>query len=209
MFRSLKLKTIGARFLMVVTLLAIFAILLVPRASAQATTWTITIDATGSSSNPGYSVSPTTGGCPFTLKQNPENLAVCPGDKIVWQLMSTEKLSELYLYHEDAILLDPNTNSPHGVQASNDNPSLTYTVKSNPSLQGPHKYYVAALDKKTARLYVADPKVIIGQGSPIELLDQIQTACKPLLGSLEDNSKAKDQAKAMCAQVQQIKNLLK
>jgi hypothetical protein len=207
MTRQPILRPLWVRCLFLITLVFAFLILLTSSAKAQSTTWIITVDSTGSKPKPVYSVSPTQGGCPYQAIQDPENLQVCPGDTIQWQAKSTNKKSEIYLFHEDSIF-DQNGTSPHGFQATDDKLTKAAQIKSDPSLQGAHEYYVAVFDKKTERVYVHDPKVIIGKGSPLELLEDMQEDCGPLVSGLANNSTAREQARAICEDVEKLKKLL-
>jgi hypothetical protein len=208
MTRQLSFRTLGTRCVVFIAVVTVFVILLPYSAKAQSTTWIITVDATGSRPKPVYSVSPTQGGCPYQAIQDPENLKVCPGDTIQWQAKSTNKMSEMYLFHED-LIFDQNGTSPQGFQASDDKLTGAAQIKTNPSLKGDHEYYVAVFDKKTKRVYVHDPKVIIGTGSPVELLEGIQEECDHLVSGLANNPNARAQAKAICEEVEKLKNLLK
>jgi hypothetical protein len=167
MSRQLSLRTIGTRCVVFAIELAVFGILLASSAQAQ-TNWIISVDATGSGRKPTYHVAPTIGGCPFQLHQDPQNLHVCPGDKVQWQVISTKKKSELYIDQVDTIF-DQSGASPKGFHASDDQPTDSAQIKSNSSLVGGHEYSVSAVDKDTNRLYVDDPKIIIGRAQQIYL----------------------------------------
>ena len=208
MTHQLILRPLCVRCLFLITLVVAFVILLTSSAKAQSTKWIITVDSTGSEPKPGYSVSPTKGGCPYQAKQDPENLQVCPGDTIHWQAKSTNKKSELYLFHED-LIFDQNGTSPHGFQATDDKLTKAAKIKLDPSLEGDHEYYVAVFDKATKMVYVDDPKVIVGKGSPFELLDEIQEDCGLLVSGLANNPTAREQARAICVDAEKLKQMLK
>jgi hypothetical protein len=207
MTRQPILRSPWVRCLLLIILVVAFSILLTSSATAQSTTWIIVVDSTGLKPKPVYRVSPTYGGCPYQAIQDPENLRVCPGDTIQWQAESTNKKSELYLFHEDPIF-DQSGTSPHGFQATDDKLTKAAQIKSDPSLRGAHEYYVAVFDKATERVYVDDPKVIIGKGSPLELLEDIKEECGLLVSGLANNPTARGQATAICEDVEKLKNLL-
>lgn len=72
----------------------------------------------------------------------------------------------MYIYHEDLILTDSLTGKLargfHGDPTDN----LGGKVSSDKSLLGPHEYYVAVFDSDNGnRLYIDDPRIIIGTGN--------------------------------------------
>ena len=96
--------------------------------------------------------------------------------------------------------------SPKGFHASDDQPTDSAQIKSNSSLVGGHENSLSAVDKDTNRLYVDDPKIIIGRG-PTDILEDIQKLCGQLASSFKDEAKAKE-AKKTCEDAEQKLNKL-
>lgn len=195
--------------------LAVLGIIFVSSANAQ-TTWKITIVANGSKEKPTYKVSPRADSSDCADDQNPaptaEILTVCPGDIIVWQSATTEPAGfatpgRTYIYHEDVFLLDQSKTT---LEALNGKP-ITATVDPKAVAGEQHKYYVAAYDELQKRLYLDDPKIIIGTGSEDDLVRGIRKDCQKLLSRLK-NPDAETQGKQLCEavdkDVQKLKDLL-
>jgi hypothetical protein len=185
-----------------------------------ATTWTITITAVGA--NPlSYSVSPTSGGCPYQDAQNAAYLYICRGDSVEWKAITTgadttKMFSKLTIFQEDFILLDKDSDPNEGFQASNAN--VTEGGKTDPTaaLYVEHKYHVSVYDKVTKIKYHDDPKIIIGGVNLEGLFDEIQSVCAQFPKAIDQDisvddearKKAKKQASELCQQFQNLKKPL-
>jgi hypothetical protein len=194
--------------------IATFTILTAPRAEAY-TTWTITIDATGNGAKPaGYSLSRTDTGIPCketNSNSDAPNLTVCPNDLILWVAStapgsSGKKKNELFIFHEDAILLDGDGNSVQTLHSSNGVPTGG-TVDPRATLLG-HEYYVVVYDKSNKKWYMEDPKIIIGGAQVPPLMEDIQKNCKQLILLLDKYTElsqdSNDQAIKACRQLGEI-----
>jgi hypothetical protein len=191
------------------------------------TTWTITIDATGSGPKPaGYTVdfTPKTGGCPLaeppSPPPNPQNLNVCANDIVKWVAVTKKNASgnmksEMSVFHEHTILLDPNySNKPNQAyhasdgQATDDalvDPNATV----NPSVG--HEYYVAVFDKVNGakgKWYVDDPKIIIGGVGIDDLIARINKECSEQQQLAHADASAKTTVRELCKQVEDLENRL-
>jgi hypothetical protein len=144
--------------------------------SSAAPTWTITIHATGSGQKPYYTVSPParTGKCadPENPAPTAERLTVCAGDTVQWNVAPNGS-DNLILYTEDSCLQDANGAS----QWFDSKAPIVATVNPHATAGEQHKYYVTVYDDPTKRLYVDDPKFIIGGGRRAGrvLLEDIET----------------------------------
>ncbi len=207
MNHQISLRTIGTRCMVFATAVAAFCILSVSSANAQSTTWTVTVVATGSDAKPEYTVSPTSGGCPNQTTQNPKKLHVCPGDTVQWVASTTKTQNQMYLFQEEPILLDTSGAPTQGFYVQDTTP-VGGKITSDASLVGWHEYYVGVWDKNAKRLYVDDPKIIIGNGPPLELLEDIRKDCGKFARSFSDETKA-NEAKKLCMDTEQkLKKLL-
>jgi hypothetical protein len=207
MIHQISPGTIGIRCMVFATAVAAFCILSASSANAQSTTWTVTVIATGSDAKPEYKVSPTSGGCPNQTTQNPKKLHVCAGDTVQWIASTTKTQNDMYLFQEESILLDPSGVPTQGFYIQDTAP-VGGKITSDASLVGWHEYYIGVWDKNAKRLYVDDPKIIIGTGPPLELLDEVRKDCGKFARSFSDETKA-NEAQTICRDVEQkLKKLL-
>lgn len=188
-----------------------------PTQSTQAQTqWTITIDATGNQSKPaGYSLSRKELGvpCKYTnTNSDAPRLYVCPRDTILWVVStapgsSGKKKNELFVFHEDMILLDSDGNPVQALHSSDGAP-IGGTIDPNAILLG-HEYYVVVYDRSNKKWYVEDPKIIIGGAVAADLIQNIQKNCDQLYPLIEKDKnlsdKNKDLVREGCKQFQNIK----
>jgi hypothetical protein len=200
----LNLEARFKHFVVLALALAAFGSLFVTGAKAQnskstAPTWTITVIANGSKEKPQYSVFPTAGSSQCYNDENPSptasTLTVCPDDIILWKAQTTSGKYKLYIFHEESYLKDVNGVYSQGFEDVNGQILATVGHDANGSYE--HKYYVTVYDKVTKRLYLDDPKIMIGTGSRHALEKQIRQDCKKL-HSMPERSKEEDQVAALC-----------
>jgi len=170
------------------------------KAKYKNTTWTITIIATGANERPSYGITPaaTTSGCDDPSNPNPsaKSLTVCPGDKINWVIKTKEGPSypnpgTTYLFHEESILQDPTSGqAKQGFEGPN-NKMIVSQVDTSAAAGEDDKYYVSVYDRSQQRLYIDDPKIIIGTGTRDGLVNQIKEACRGLVRLFESSMKTK------------------
>ena len=92
----------------------------------------------------------------------------------------------------------------HAREGGSDGGQSDATIPASPLV---YEYFVAVFDDNstTSYLYAYDPKVIIGNGPPIELFDEV---CSNVSASFTDETKAKD-ARRICEEAEhKLKNLL-
>jgi hypothetical protein len=176
---------------------AVWAIFSASSALAQ-TTWTINIDATGNQQKPHrYTVNRQDTGTP--CKYNNANsdapkLHVCGNDTIQW-VASTDpdssgnKKNELFIFHEDKVLIDGKNNSVQLLHSSSSDANPAEGIV-DPSVVQPgqdisHEYYVIVYDKSNKKWYVEDPTIIIGGTRATDLVLDLQKDCKQLSRLLE------------------------
>jgi hypothetical protein len=191
---------------------AAFGILLAPCAKTQ-TTWKVTVDVESGNDTPAYTVLSIPAGASNCAGQNPtpapsaENLYICPGDTVEWFLKTKGKKGTITIHQRDGFLTKGGVPTDLFRASEGHSDGGTSDVNAPPHV---YDYCVAVFDydPPNSHLYAHDPKVIIGTGSPVELLDGIQRDCRQLLTSLRDNPTAAEQAKKMCEESQKLKILL-
>lgn len=199
-------------------IVTVFCIFLTQRAQAQ-TQWTITIDATGSQPKPhGYTVARKDIGSPCSYNNSNSDapkLKVCGNDIVQW-IASTAadssgiKKNELFIFHEDKVLLDGNKNSIQLLHESDGNAAEGIVDPSavQPGQDVDHEYYVIVYDRSHKKWYVEDPKIIIGGTRGPQLIRSIQKSCdelSPLLDKHDDLGKeARDKAIQACKTFSEI-----
>ena len=187
-----------------------------PTQSSQAQTeWTITIDATGNHPKPaGYKVSRRDIGVPCGYTNNDATqLYVCPKDTVLWVASTApgssgagKKKNELFIFHEDQILLDSDGNSVQTLHSS-DGAAIGGTIDPSAIPLG-HEYYVVVYDRSNKKWYVEDPKIIIGGAVVADLIQNIQKNCDQLSPLIEKDKnlgdKNKDLVREGCKQFRNI-----
>jgi hypothetical protein len=162
--------------------IAVLGILFPFSVKAQ-TTWTVTVDVSSLNKKPVYKVGLTASGanpCPYTAQDqsHPEALKVCPGDKVLWTATTSSGTYDMYVYLEDAKLISTG-GLVHVTPAS----SVGGTVSSlKPA--GSYEYYVAIVDQTSGRLFIDDPKIVIGTGTNMDSLINIEQKAEALSKSL-------------------------
>jgi hypothetical protein len=197
MRQDLKVKTKCKRYVMFAISTAVLAATFASTAKGQVSTkltnppWTITVVATGSNERPHYTVSPPadSGACYDDENTTPtaKILTVCAGDTISWVAKTTSAQPKMYLFHEERYLFDSNSVPAQGFEAVGG--LIKAKVDPNATEGDEHKYYVSVYDDVSKRLYVDDPKIMIGTGSRIRLEDQIKQDCRTLT-NLPDGSES-------------------
>jgi hypothetical protein len=182
----------------------------------QATTWTITIDATGAQPTPaGYSVArnnTSSVGCPYT-NTNAANMLICKGDTVLWQAATTppnqhDKMRSLmWIIHEDVVFDDGGGKATHSFHATDWHTDGGKTDNSVPLLID-HKYHVVVFDQLTKQLYYDDPKIKVGTGDLELLIYEIQEDCSQLVAFFTEYPAAEDRAKKICEENQKLKEIL-
>lgn len=203
------------------TLCAFVVAALSPFLAANAkgqTIWQITVAGIGPNQKPTYQVSPNSGGCPYQATQDPENLHICKNDTVHWLAQTSvdnshQMSNEIWMYPQDAALLDKSGKPTQGFHASDG--VATDGGKTDPraTLNAPHKYYVSLYDKYTKNWYNDDPNIIIG-GKQVEILiEDLKSSCAQLLGAIDSDSRLseeakrhfREQAKELCRQINGLK----
>jgi hypothetical protein len=175
------------------------------------TTWMVRVDVTSQNDVPTYSITsspPNAKNCDSTHTADPSkgDVAICAGDSIQWTFVTGGHNGWLTIHQSDGVLKDSNGKSKYYIREQEQglkDPGATDPHEHNNT----YKYCIAIHDKNGSktRLYTHDPKIIIGGGSPFELLKR---ACNDLVVSIQDSSKA-DQAKAICEDAEnKLGNLL-
>jgi hypothetical protein len=149
--------------------------LLIPSCAKAQTTWTVAVDVSSMNKKPVYHVGPPayngTPSCKYTLADqiHPEALKVCQGDTVQWVATTNSATYDLYVYQEDADVLSSAGTSVSLVHVTPANPKDGAVISAH-AAPGPHEYYVAVADQADpkGRLYVDDPKIIIGTGTKID-----------------------------------------
>lgn len=206
MLAQLILGTNRKRFFVYAITVAVCSILIASTAKAKST-WTITVVATGSKSKPSYNITMTGSNiCGYSIPADFRNLYVCQGDDVFWTVKSTGNPAQfqMYVYHEDPIILQ-NNNPIQWFDISDTKPQDGGTVTSDGSMVLDHKYYVAVFDKNSHRLYVEDPKVIIGTGKLTAEVKAIRAKCGDLEKLVTED---KEKAKAICNDIEKRLNQL-
>jgi hypothetical protein len=199
MHRYLNLEASFKHVAIVAVALASFGSLFVTSAKAQATTWTVTIDVTSLNKKPVYFIAKSNGSCPYA-PSHPESLHVCASDKVQWQAKTSGSANLIYIYQEDNILLDASGAAlVPTLQATNGAP-VGGIIDSAASKIGPHEYYIAVFDGANNRLYIDDPKIIIGTGTLDDVVLKMEKDC--------DKMPSDSDAKKLCREVQTLMNLL-
>jgi len=194
------------------TALAAFGSLSASSAKAQ-TTWTITVDVTSGNETPAYKVLSNPTGASDCSGTNPNPLPshyilyICPNDKVEWKVKTTGKKGWLSIHQKDGFLMRNGVpiywfHSREGGSA--DGGQSDAIIPASPLV---YEYFVAVFDDNSTQshLYAHDPKVIIGNGPPIELFD---AECKKVAASFSDETKAKD-ARKICEEAERkLNNLL-
>lgn len=200
------------------------------------TTWIVLVTATSAtSSTPSYTVTPATisSACdpadyPPTatpVKGGPQpsdgDVYVCPGDTVLWNATTGPiNNNEMLLYQHDAVI-----SAGPGFDAQNGNyvgGLVSINVKSNP-----YTYYVAVYDKGASRLFIDNPRIIIGTGGGPELkkaetktadkktdreVGEIEEKAQQLRDLVKDDpdatTEAKNQAQLIVDDIQKLKNSL-
>lgn len=219
MRQRLKVKTKCNRYVVFAIATAVLAATFASSARGQVSTkqtnppWIITVVATGSNERPHYTVSPAAG---TSLCHHDENttptakvLTVCPGDIIWWVASTKSSQSQMYLYHEESYLFNSNGALAQGFEAVN-TVKIQATVDPNATEGDEHKYYVSVYDNVTKRLYVDDPKIMIGTGNRKEaVIDTIVIDANQLAKLLQDGSdREKAQAQQLIHQAKELQDLI-
>ena len=188
--------------------------------TATATTWTINVDATGQGPTPAYAISSPSSAPKTCSKTNPTQpstgnvLYVCAGDTVQWTATTSKMNGHVYLYHVDPVLNDSSGATAHGFEGLAGQP-INGIVKPTAAL-GQHEYYVAVFDSDAHRLYVEDPKIIIGTGNKNGTISDLVNSIQPQAVQLRDlvngdptaSRRAKEQAEKLVRDVQKLKEIL-
>jgi hypothetical protein len=192
------------------------------------TKWMITVNATGASEMPTYSIAsdpPNAPNCdPSGAKPGTNgDLYVCLHDKICWIAVTTpdgagNMHSEMFIFVDDDILdKDDNTRTiTHAFRAKN-GAKICGPVDDWTGEEVDHKYGVVVFDRSTKRIYIDDPKIRIGTGTAVPALRYFQEAChsqSKFIADLDVKDESKKQAiinrfRDICEDVRKLKSLLK
>lgn len=204
---QLLLRIDHKRFFLYAIAVAVLNILMASSANAQQT-WTITVSPTGNDSKPGYSVSPTTatgtGTCKYPTQQIAKKLYVCPGDTVLWAVSSPSSTYQMYLFCEDSILFKA-TGATHWFDISHtgvrqDGGKITL----NAAQAGYHDYSLAVFEPTARRLYIEDPKIIIGTGTVEDDIRAKSLKLEELVTGEEAKQKARDILKDIDKDLKQL-----
>jgi hypothetical protein len=171
------------------------------------TTWTITIDASGTGPLPAnyqvdrVDVDPSTA-CPY---QNDDSdalqLRICKNDSVIWK---TKQSADLWVFHHDPILDKGNKANLifHGSGTSGVGGPVD--VNADPDGTTLHEYFIFIYDGTTA--YFRDPKIIIGGGQLDRLKAQISQHCQDL--KKQGSPAERHTATELCEEVEALENQL-
>jgi hypothetical protein len=219
--RQLILGTGRKRLVVYAIAVLAFAVLFIPNAKAQMT-WTVMVDVSSLNQKPVYTVAPPTGSssCNYSAPTHPETLYVCGGDIVLFKAttrvpMGASVTYDLYVYPERTILIDSSTGNPLTVvhATASDNMGKGGKVSTDAKLLGTYEYHVAVVDENNGRLFVDDPKIVIGTGTSIYLtVNILETQCGDLHRLLSVGSDAQKQADKiadkMCEEIRTLKTSL-
>jgi hypothetical protein len=206
--------------LLILLLSSIVFCLFWPLNTLGSTTWTITLDGTGSGPKPGYKVDPPSGGCPSQV-QDPENLHICQGDAVVWVAVTTggdvtKMRHKLSIFLEHWILDDNNSDPTRDFESINGNNTLGGATDSKAPTGVAHKYHVSLYDRLTHIEYYDDPTIMIGGKGLLGEVEVVLADCPKFQTEIDQDSivdeqkkkKAKADAANACEAFQRLKDLL-
>ena len=199
---------------------ATFTILSASSAKAY-TTWTILIDVSQGVDPPIYSFTyspknpaPNCPGLPQMSAQKAENLHICPGDKIEWDIRAHGSQKTLTIHQNQGF-------QPHGsdIWFRPGALSLANVVSDPHDIGTTYEYCVAAYDDQgyNFQLYSHDPKIIIGGTNLGPAIENLLTASHQLVkkidGDVDLSEKAKEKVRKRAAkidkQIRDLRELLK
>ncbi len=198
---------IVTRSVVLAAVVATFGIYLTPRASAQSTAWTITVDVRSGQEKPNYTVSSVPAGASNCLPANPnpplspEHLYICAGDSVYWTLMTNGKKGKLSVYQKDFFIYKATTPTKW-FHADEGKQSDGGTTDVNGTKGQEHEYSVAVFDDNSgnSHLYVHDPKIIIGTGVADAVVRKMERIC--------DQKPTESEAVKLCKEVENLIKLL-
>lgn len=168
--------------------LAVTLGLFVPSADASGVTWTVTVNFNVTDTDhPKYTVTktmPSGSSCSYSAPSHAYILHICTGDTVVWQTVTpSQGAYTLRLFFPVAIFNGPGGGLAKSFDGSNTT-LATGTVANSitASDDDEYSYSIGVLDNVTGKLYVHDPKVIIGTGTRLTGAE--------LVNDLQDNSKS-------------------
>src|SRR3974390_1025347 len=150
------------------------------------TTWTVTVDVSKGTDIPTYDINPKNTpncvGSPPAGDPSKGDVQICPGDAIYWTFVTKGKKGWLTVHQNSGVLKDMTSNPIywfHKKERDTQNPGGT-TLSTEPD--NIFTYCVAVHDNNgtLTHLYTHDPKIIVGKGSPLQLLNDIQHDCSRL-----------------------------
>jgi len=174
-----------ARYQQVVMYIAGLCVLgsLFPISTGAQVTWTLTIDFSSEQDKPVYSVSQSgTSACNYPTPKDAYFLNICAGDSVVWNAKTKSGNYKLKIFFHRPCLDD--SSGTLAQWFSGDNAPTTGGKTDGTINFDPHEEYrydVAVYDTSRNKVFVHDPKIIVGTGG--------KTAGE-LLQSLEANSEA-------------------
>ena len=170
------------RFLVYAIAVVGFGILAASGAKAQTATLTITIIGTGPGPKPaGYRFSsnpntPAEQRCTFNhgdpvQSSDFRTVRVCPGDKVQWKAETTtasdsgKMRNVMVIFHEHSVLARSGGASRDKIFHSRDGDADGGTPPEDATIEHKlHEYHIFVVDELTNRVYVEDPRIIIGTG---------------------------------------------
>jgi hypothetical protein len=166
------------------------------------TIWVVHVDVTSGNDLPVYTITSTPPGASncdpkHTAHTSQGDVPICPGDSIQWAFVTKGGNGSLTIHQSDGILKDGHGNAKYWIREQEQ--GLADTNTEDPTIvSGVFKYCVAIYDNGSNRVYTHDPKIIVGGGSPFELLKPFEAACHDLVVSIRNSSEA-DKARQICA----------
>lgn len=210
MTHSLKTGTNLRRIILFAAIPAALGLSLALSTSAQ-TKWTITVNVASGNERPVYKVKPDdVPDCNGNQPPNAENLAVCPGDEVDWQLITNASPNEGTVYFHP--FPDQQGNTDQWLHSNGG--KIVLKVATNAKV-GTYEYAIGVRDNgghKPYHVFVHDPKIMIGTGLENNLLremekevDKMDEICRP---PLKSESKADPQLETLCRDVEDLKKRL-
>jgi hypothetical protein len=212
------LNVFPRRFLAYTIIVFAFGVLFAPSSKSQ-TIWTITVDVTKGNDPPNYTVDPPADSpkknCAdpnSSPKPSADNLYICPGDQVQWNVMTTGGRGLLTIHQKDGFHYGASS-PPQQWYRGTEKGTLAYLTTAKTDKVYSYEYCVAVYDDNGS-LYTHDPKIIIGGANPDVQIAEYQKAYRDLVTAIAADpnakKKAKEQAKNLAAKInEQIQELIR
>ena len=215
----------GSRFL--ISAIVAFGIVSASAAKAQSpapqgTTWVVTVDVTQPNANgsweiPNYSVKsnpPDASNCGTSSQINSSkgDVGICAGDTVYWSAKTTKGNGFITVYEWDGVLRksanDPS--SPRWFQGAANTDIGGITVSTHPQT-GAHGYAISVYDPDSShpQPVLDDPQIVIGSGTPYDLIENMHKDCGDLSKLLDRDLNGRKQVDKVCGQILDLKKVFR